>query len=63
MFTIFSPQFLNPDNPENDHKDTKQNRLTTVQPKFMFWCLGGENVLPEINIAFLSSDFRLIINL
>jgi hypothetical protein len=63
MFTIFSPQFFNPDNPENGHKDTKQTRLTNVQPKFIVRCLGGKNVLPKINKAFLSSAFRLIINL
>jgi hypothetical protein len=38
----------NPDKPEKwpqRHKDTKQNCL--LKFIFVFWCLGGEHVLPQ----------------
>jgi hypothetical protein len=38
----------NPNKPEKwpqRHKDTKQNCL--IKFIFVFWCLGGENVLPQ----------------
>jgi hypothetical protein len=35
----------NPDNRKNGHKNTKENSLLNFI--FVFWCLGGENVLPQ----------------
>jgi hypothetical protein len=42
--TIFPPSPTRI-NRKNGHKDTKQNCL--LKFVFVFWCLGGENVLPH----------------
>jgi hypothetical protein len=60
-FSVFAIQTPNPDKPEKwpqRHKDTKQDCL--IKPIFVFWYLGGENVLPQNVVDPPLEDTKII---